>query len=76
MARRRMMGYGSEAPQKAGPGRFPVPPPPDGKPPVRLPIGAPDQPQPQGQPMPQQGQPNDDELMQQIMQMLQQTERG
>ena len=72
MARRRMMGYGSEQPQKAQPGRFPVPPPPDGKPPVRLPIGAPEQPQAMSQEQPS----GDDELMRQIMQMLQQAERG
>lgn len=32
-------GYGSVKPQIGAPMRAPLPPPPDGKPPVRLPIG-------------------------------------
>ena len=39
MARRRMNGYGSVAPPRMTGGGFPLPPPPDGKPPVRLPFG-------------------------------------
>jgi hypothetical protein len=46
MARRRMntTGYGSTAPLKASGGGFPLPPPPDGQPPVRLPFGHAEQP--------------------------------
>lgn len=40
MARRRQMtGYGSAPPMKPPASMFPLPPPPDGKPPVRLPVG-------------------------------------
>ena len=39
-ARRPYQGYGSSKPQMAGGQRIPMPPPPDGQVPVRLPIGA------------------------------------
>ena len=76
MARRRLMGYGSEPPPQAEPGKFAPPPPPDGKPPVRLPI-MPNMAQPQEPAAPQQqGMPNDEQdLIAQLMQMLSQGQR-
>lgn len=46
MAARRRMGYGTDAIPKANAGGFPLPPPPDGKPPVRLPFGEKPRPEP------------------------------
>lgn len=46
MARRRMSGYGSAPIPTAQAGGFPLPPPPDGKPPVRLPFGEKPRPDP------------------------------
>lgn len=65
--RRRMTGYGSDPiPKPTGQG-FPLPPPPDGKPPVRLPFGG--RPTPEQAPMEDFGGQSDDQLMQ-LMQML------
>ena len=68
-----MSGYGTAAIPTAAPGNFPLPPPPDGKPPVRLSLG--------GQPPPEQAPMEDmtgqsDEQMMQFLQMLQQGQRG
>jgi hypothetical protein len=71
--RRRMMGYGTAPipkPQRSG---FPLPPPPDGKPPVRLALGQ--------QPAPEQAPTEDmtgesDEQMMQLMRLLQGGPRG
>jgi hypothetical protein len=52
MARRRTSAYGTAAQPAMRAGDFPLPPPPDGKPPVRLPFGAMPQSQPQGPPPP------------------------
>lgn len=60
-----MMGYGSDPLEKAPRGQFPVPPPPDGKPPVRLPIGANlEEPNEPAAPMADQDMGGDDALMQ------------
>lgn len=59
-----MMGYGSAPMGKAPRGQFPVPGPPDGKPPVRLPIGANvEQPNEPAAPMDDQDNAGDDVLM-------------
>ena len=45
MARRRMSDYGTSKMPPQRPGSFPLPPPPDGKPPVRLQFGVSEPPQ-------------------------------
>jgi hypothetical protein len=59
MARRRTSAYGTAAQPAMRAGDFPLPPPPDGKPPVRLPFGVPPQGQPPQGPSPQ-GEPQAD----------------
>lgn len=65
MARRRMTDYGTTAlPKQSNPGGFPLPPPPDGTAPVRLPFrtSPPEQP-------PLVGSPEDD-VMEQLLKMV------
>ena len=51
MARRRVTTYGTADMPPMQPGNFPLPPPPDGKPPVRLPFGAQPPQEPPAQPV-------------------------
>ena len=69
-----MMGYGSSRIEKAQPGCFPIPPPPDGKPPVRLPVMA-GMEQPQEPAAPDQDMASDDAIMQ-LMKMLGRLDNG
>jgi len=46
MAKRRMQGYGSARIEQSNGGGYPLPPPPDGKPPIRLPFGEKPRPDP------------------------------
>ncbi len=72
---RRMTGYGTAPIQTAKPGHFPLPPPPDGKPPVRLSLGqspAPSQPAPMDDMTGQ----SDDQMMQLMRLLAQQGQRG
>ena len=64
---RRISGYGTAPIPKPQAGNFPLPPPPDGKPPVRLSLGQ--QPPPQQAPM-EDTTGQSDEQMLQLMQML------
>lgn len=66
MARRRVTTYGTADMPAMQPGNFPLPPPPDGKPPVRLPFGA--------QPPPQEAapEPEPDGEMAMLIRLLQQ----
>lgn len=77
MARRRMSNYGTAPMPPMQPGNFPLPPPPDGKPPVRLPVGVSQQEQGQQQMMPPQGeeQEPDGELAMLIRMIQQQGQR-
>jgi hypothetical protein len=70
MAKRRMTGYGSAPMPKSPRGGFPLPPPPDGKPPVRLALGQGGAP-PQAQAPPEENMTaqSDDEMLQ-ILRML------
>lgn len=68
MASRRMMGYGSSRIERAPKGGFPIPPPPDGSVPSRLPVGANmEQPQEPAAPM---GEPDSEDAIMQLMKML------
>ena len=66
-----MMGYGSSRIEKAPKGGFPVPPPPDGSVPTRLPVGAANMEQPQepAAPIGEQDMAGNDAIMQ-LMRML------
>jgi hypothetical protein len=70
MAKRRMFnsGYGSAPLPKGNSGGFPLPPPPDGKPPVRLPLGQGDPQQPA--PVEDQGGQADQEMLMRLIQQL------
>lgn len=72
--RRDTMGYGTAQMPSMKPGGFPLPPPPDGNPPVRLPIGGGARPPAQGmgtQPGPMQDTTGEsDQQMLQLLKML------
>ena len=70
MARRRVTTYGTADMPPMQPGNFPLPPPPDGKPPVRLPFGV-TQEQPQAAP---EQAPQDGELAM-LLRLIQQGQR-
>ena len=72
MANRRMVGYGSSPLERAPKGGFPVPPPPDGSVPTRLPVGAANMEQPAA---PDQDMASDDAIMQ-LMKMLGRLDNG
>lgn len=67
MARRRMSGYGSAPLPKPQRGNFPLPPPPDGKPAVRLPFRV--NAQPEQPPMEEETGQSDDQLLQMLRAM-------
>lgn len=68
MARRRMSAYGTAPIPKARDDGFPLPPPPDGKPPVRLSLGQ--QPVPERAPTEDMSGQSDDQMLQ-LMRLLQ-----
>ena len=69
-----MTGYGTSPIQTAKAGNFPSPPPPDGKPPVRLSVGGAPAPVEQAPMEDETGQ--SDEQMIQLMRLLQEQGRG